>query len=93
MLQFCIIFVIFYDFFILNLINADWTLSQIYLSVYDVLLDNMRANGKLLILFFLIILFKRILREELHHTAVKRRLLTYAQTAECHLLRSRYERR
>ncbi len=55
-----VLFLLFFTiFFILNLLNAERmsvapayrTLSQIYLSVYDALLDNMRANGKLLTLF------------------------------------------
>ena len=85
-------------FFILNLLNAERTsatpsyrtLSQVYLSgmrLYQVICAQM-ANYS----HFFLLITKRILREELHHTAGKRRLLTYAQTAECHLLKSRYER-
>ena len=101
-LRFCYGFVFFSlffaIFFILNLLNAERTsaapsyrtLSQIYLSgmrLYQVICAQM-ANYS----HFFLLITKRILREELHHTAVKRRLLTYAQTAECHLLKSRYER-
>lgn len=57
---------------------------------HEALSGNMRANDKLLTLFFLLLI--RILRKEFHHTAGKIRLLTYAQTAECHLRKSRYER-
>ena len=58
---------------------------------YEALSGNMRANDNLLTLFSYLIT-KRILRKELYHIAGERRLLTYAQMAECHLRKSRYER-
>jgi hypothetical protein len=84
-------------FLLFNLLGAERTraassyrtFSQVYLygmRLHQVICAQMTNYSH----FFLIT--KRILRKEFHHTAGERRLLPYAQTAECHLRKSRYER-